>query len=283
MSVICFLIPFAVVLLMDSLPNLDVARIENAFTSSANVAAQNEFQTHEIQSPYQSGKTTIRVLLPDSMDNKKRYRVVYVLPVEAGNSSRFGDGMNEIRRHNLHNKYQTIFVSPEFSKTPWYGDHPTIPQLKQESHFLKIVIPFVETKYSIGKERKQKFLLGFSKSGAGAFSLLLRHPDLFQRALAFDAPLMRERLKKGKEVFDTQANFENYSVPVLLRKQGTKLGKEERLILLGEGFLNKNHEQLHALLNELDIPHIYRQGTERRHSWDSGWIPEAGKILLSSK
>src|SRR5689334_11609810 len=72
------------------------------------------FLLHEIESPFQSGKTQIRVLLPDNLKQNKRYPVVYVLPVEAKNESRYGDGLIEIKKHDLHNEHQTIFVAPTF-------------------------------------------------------------------------------------------------------------------------------------------------------------------------
>ena len=45
----------------------------------------NGFLVHTVTSPYQSGETQIRVLLPDERPPGKRFPVLYVLPVEAGN------------------------------------------------------------------------------------------------------------------------------------------------------------------------------------------------------
>ncbi|MBL8795262.1 MAG: hypothetical protein JNM56_15255, partial [Planctomycetia bacterium] len=69
----------------------------------------NGFLVHEIETPYQSGKTLIRVLIPDRLEKAKKYPTVYVLPVEAGNDSRFGNGLLEMKKHDLHNKYQAVF------------------------------------------------------------------------------------------------------------------------------------------------------------------------------
>ena len=41
------------------------------------------FLVHELESPYQSGKLPVRVLVPDRLEKGKKYPVVYVLPVEA--------------------------------------------------------------------------------------------------------------------------------------------------------------------------------------------------------
>src|SRR5215212_9340107 len=102
---------------------------------------------HEAKSPYQAGQTKIRVLLPDTIEKGKQYPVVYVLPVEAGSESRYGDGLKEIKKLDLHNTLKAVFVAPTFSHLPWYADHPTKPEIRQEAYFLKVVVPFVEKTY----------------------------------------------------------------------------------------------------------------------------------------
>jgi hypothetical protein len=60
-------------------------------------------------------------------------------------------------------------------------------------------------------------LLGFSKSGWGAlFSLLLRHPDVFGKAAAWDAPLVMDSPGRhgNGDIFGTPENFEKYSPDV---------------------------------------------------------------------
>ena len=39
------------------------------------------FQIHKLPSVYQAADTSVRVLLPDELQEHKRYRVLYVLPV----------------------------------------------------------------------------------------------------------------------------------------------------------------------------------------------------------
>lgn len=167
---------------------------------------------HSVSSPYQNGKIAIRVLLPDRMEQSERYTVVYVLPVEAGNETRWGDGLVEVMKNDLHNKHRVIFVAPTFSQLPWYTDHPTNPLVRQETYFTEIVVPFVERTYAASQKAEDRLLLGFSKSGWGAWSLLLRHPQTFGRAAAWDAPLIVDRLGKygTNEIFGTQENFERY-------------------------------------------------------------------------
>ncbi|HVX61953.1 MAG TPA: alpha/beta hydrolase-fold protein, partial [Pirellulales bacterium] len=189
--------------------------------TTVSAASQDEhgFLIHAVQSPYQAGETQIRILLPDAIDATAKYPVVYVLPVEAKNEHRYGDGLLEIKRRQLHNKHQAIFVAPTFSHLPWYADHPTDPEIRQETYFLQVVVPFIDKTYPVVAEAKGRYLLGFSKSGWGAWNLLLRHSDTFGKASAWDAPLMMERLGKygTTGILATQENFEPHRLDKLLR------------------------------------------------------------------
>ena len=178
----------------------------------------NGFLVHSALSPFQPGPTEIRVLLPTKQDTATRCPVVYVLPVEAGNAHHYGDGLVEIQKRRLHRQFSAIFVAPTFSQLPWYADHPSDPEVRQESHFLKVVVPFIEQRYPARADRDGRLLVGFSKSGWGAYSLLLRHPDHFGKAAAWDAPLMESRPARFGmgPIFGTQENFEPYRITTLL-------------------------------------------------------------------
>jgi LmbE family N-acetylglucosaminyl deacetylase len=237
---------------------------------------------HTVESPYQAGETEIRVLPPDKPTKGTRYRVVYVLPVEARNESRYGDGLLEVRRHGLHNELQAIFVAPTFSHLPWYADHPSDRLIRQESYFLKVVIPFVESHYPARAEPGGRLLLGFSKSGWGAFSLLLRHPDVFGKAAAWDAPLMIDRPGKygSGDIFGTTENFVNYRITGLLKSRAAVPGEGVRMVHMGYGNFRDDHEAFEALLKGLRVSHRYVDGPRRDHTWASGWVPEAARMLF---
>jgi len=58
-----------------------------------------------------------------------------VLPVEPGDESRWSGGLGEAMKHDLHNKHRVIFVASTFSQLPWYADHPTNREVRQERCF----------------------------------------------------------------------------------------------------------------------------------------------------
>ncbi len=238
---------------------------------------------HDVESPFQAGKTKIYVVLPDKLSDGESLRVVYVLPVEAGDGNRWGDPLGEILKHDWCNKLRLICVVPTFSHLPWYADHPETPELRQETHLLRVVLPFVEKTYPAIAEPRGRLLVGFSKSGWGAFSLLLRHPDLFGRAAAWDAPMWMEWPSRygSNDIFGTQENFNGYAIRNLVESRAKELAGQSRLVLLGYGNFRNDHQQLREHLLSQNVPHSYRDGPRRKHAWDSGWLPEAIELLVN--
>jgi hypothetical protein len=238
-------------------------------------------RTHSVASPYQAGEAKIHVLLPDGLNPGTAAAVLYLLPVEPHDGHQCGDALAEVKRHDLHNRHQLICVQPTFSHAPWYADHPTDPHIRQESHFLKVVVPFIDRTYCAEGAAPRRLLVGFSKSGWGAFSLLLRHPHQFARAAAFDAPLAWEspnRYGMG-EVFETQANMDRYCVGALVERATAGLAGEPRLALYGYGDFRGHHQFLHYRMLKLGVPHEYVDGPSRPHRWDSGWLPDAVEFV----
>jgi hypothetical protein len=262
-----------------------VGKMDRPATISEARRDEHGILVHSVESAYQAGTTEIRVLLPDRLEEGTTYRAVYVLPVEPGEEHRYGDGLLEVRRHDLPNGFRAIFIAPTFSRLPWYADHPANPEIRQETYFLKVVVPFVETRYPARAGPDGRLLLGFSKSGWGAWSLLLRHPEVFGKAAAWDAPLMMDRPGRygSGDIFGTQENFTAYQITRLLERRAADLRGRERLILLGFGNFRGDHVRVHDLLTELKIPHPYEDGPKREHRWESGWVPEAAGRLLGDE
>ena len=113
--------------------------------------------------------------------------------------------------------------------------------------------------------------------------MLLRHPELFGRAAAWDAPLaMTAPNKYGMgPIFGTQQNFERYEILAALQRNVAWVRAPARLGLFGYGNFRAQHEVVHTQLVELGIAHAYRDGPWREHTWGSGWIAEAVEFLAS--
>ena len=242
------------------------------------------FVVHEVQSEFQTGTTKLYVRVPAKLSAGQRVPVLYLLPVEAQDESRWGSALAEAAKLDLADRLNVVCVYPTFSQLPWYCDHPTDAGLRQETYFLKVVLPFVERTYPVRAGREARLLLGFSKSGWGAWSLLLRNPETFGKAAAWDSPLMMERGLYGMAgIAGTQENFERYRIPNLLRERGAALGSEPRLLLMGYDNFRTPTQQAHALMEELKIPHAYRDGPQRKHHWNTGWVDEAARWLVTGQ
>lgn len=231
-----------------------------------------------VRSPYQRGETLVRVVTAERVPPPEKRRVLFVLPVEPGTQSRFGDGLKTMQKLDVANRFGFVVVAPTFSALPWFCDHPSKPELRQETYMLKVVVALVAKLYP--HEAKHRGLLGFSKSGWGAFCLLLRHPEAFGAAVAWDAPFLMSKPSYGMAaIVGSQANFERHRVPSLLERHAEALRGRKRLAHFGYGNFREHHQQTHALMERLRIPHAYADGPKRRHHWDGGWVPDAVRLL----
>ena len=217
----------------------------------------------------------MRVLLPKRFPKPKRLRVLFVLPVEPGLEDSYGDGLLACRELDVQNRFGLVVVAPSFAQLPWYADHATDPGIRQESHVLKTVTPLVEHRYP--HAASDRLLVGFSKSGWGALSLLLRHPDAFGAAYAWDAPLMQARPDSFgmAPIFGNSETFEHYRITRLLSQRAPLLRKTKRLGLAGHRNFRDHMQQAHKLMERLGILHDYADGPRLEHRWDSGWLGPA--------
>ena len=249
-----------------------------------------EIKVHQVTSEYQNGPQEIRVLLPDTYTTTKKYRVVYVLPVECGFASQCGYGLGEIEKLQAQNTYDAIFVQMGFEKTPWFGDHEKNPKIRQDSYLREFVVPFVEKNYSTVGSVEGRLLFGFSKSGWGAFSLILKYPDFFGYAAAWDAPWMFDNFYFGMdEVFGTLEQLKKYRTDLLVSTQASSFRTKKRLVLTGETAWGKmiptpqggaHTPEFHKLLESLGILHDYDNTMAVLHRWDPAWMKPTLQYLM---
>ncbi|MEX0653518.1 MAG: alpha/beta hydrolase-fold protein [Phycisphaeraceae bacterium] len=241
--------------------------------------------TFTVTSPYLGQPSTIEVLLPDTIEADHTYRTLYVLPVEGGIGGQFGDGLAEVRKADAHNRHGLIGVTMSFDSVPWYGAHAT-DETKRHAAFIKeVVVPLIESRYPATGNPEDRLLIGFSKSGWGAVSLLLRDPDFFGAACAWDAPLMmtEAELRWGsRHHFGTPEQAAPYVPATLVPQRAAALTDgPPRLTILGKDLFGRHVRQFHELLNTHHVPHHYNNDLTFKHHWESGWVPEALEIFLA--
>jgi len=253
--------------------------------------------TYRIFSPYQRTVTYVEVITPTSMPWRGAgCPVLYILPVTAGmrgllrlpagapEADRIGNGILVAKTHDIANRYGVVCVAPSFSDWPWIADHPTDRTRAQESHLLRVILPFIEAQYAVSRTPAARLVLGFSKSGMAAFSLVLRHPDVFGFGASWDAPMLLEAPDRWnmEDVYGTRENYLQYYIPELLKKRAAALRKEEsRLVLTGSCLFKDHVTGIHDRMLALGIPHDYSDVEYETHLWGAGWFPEAVQRLMA--
>lgn len=244
------------------------------------VAAQ--VTKHTVETEYQTGEQEIRVLLPDDYSEAGAYRVLYVLPVETGFNDNFGYGLGLLKGLDAHNQYDLIIVQMGFEKEPWFGDHATDPKVRQASYVKDFVVPFIENKYSTLGTPEGRLLLGFSKSGWGAFSLILKYPEFFGYAAAWDAPITFSTFRYGMEdVYGTPEQLALYRPDLLISQQKSFFEEKTRLVLTGQKIWGEETVQAHELLLQEGLKHHYDDTLECPHRWDENWLIPTLSALIA--
>ena len=240
------------------------------------------FVSHALQSKYQDGPTRLRVLQPQNLPDTQPLKTLYVLPVAPNASRPWGDPLPEIRDLKLHETHSLLVVMPTFTGMPWYANHPTDPHSQQEHYFIEDVVPLVEKLYPSPQD-VERLLLGFSKSGFGAFNLFLRHPGMFAKAAAWDAPLGMASIGKygAAETFGTQQNFDKYNVWDALKENAADLTEGVRLGVFGYDTFRGHMQAAHYSMVKWGIPHHFVDGPRREHHWNSGWLQDVIEFLAS--
>ena len=259
-------------------------------SDKTSVVVWDGVRIHTVETEYQNGRQEIRVLLPDNYHGDKQYRVLYVLPVEKGFDQKYGYGLGVLKQMDAHNKYDLIIVQMGFEKEPWYGDHPTDPKTRQASYIKSFVVPFVEKRYSAVGTPEGRLLFGFSKSGWGAFSLILRYPEFFGYAASWDAPMFFESFHyRMQEVYGTLEQLNAYRPDLLVYRQKRHFQHKVRLVLTGEQDWGNSipapngtsHTiEMHKLLDKESITHVYNNDVAAPHRWDQHWMgPALGALM----
>lgn len=232
-------------------------------------------QTYVVSSDYQEKPCNLYVLLPDHFDKSKKYKVLYVLPAWAPSP----EGIKEIKKLDLANKYNVICVGPDSSRMPWYVDDEVNPRIRNDTYIPDVIVPFIDKRFPTIAKPEGRILIGYSKAGMGAVSLLLRHPDVFGRAGSWDGIIM---MQNRPEFYGSKEHFAGYYVPTLMQERAAMLkGQPARIAIAGFGDLKRDCDEAHALMDKLGIPHFYDNSVKRRHEWNSGWLSPLVKVLMT--
>jgi hypothetical protein len=230
------------------------------------------------------GPQTVRVLAPTNPAAGVAHNFVIVLPVQYGELNTFGDGLTTLQGLDDEDKYNVTIIEPSFAIDSWYADNPNDPQLHYETFMTQELVPWIKQNLAISGH-EQIWLLGFSKSGNGDQDLILKHPDLFTLAAAWDLPAdMSTYDGLGSDPaanYGTDANYQaNYRLTTAFvdAHKGPFLSNN-RIWIGGYNLYQTDDSDYNALLTSEQIVHSSLMQSYMAHSWDTGWVPAAMAAL----
>ena len=198
-------------------------------------------------------------------------------------NSTFSDGLEELRLLDVPNRFNLTLIAPSFNYEPWYGDNATDQTHWMESFIIRELVPFGDS-FATDGQIPQRFVLGFSKSGNGALFLILRHPNVFSAAAAWDSPAQLNDISAFSFLpmnFGTQANFDLYNIPNLVATNAAPFTQRNRLWISGDqSAWTADMIQLHNQMTAASIPHTWVNGGPRRTvGAAAGWTGPSQRLM----
>ena len=226
------------------------------------------------------GAQTLRVLAPTHPAAGVPHNFLFVLPVEPGLGSQYGDGIDVLRSVDAEDVYNLTIIEPTFAIDPWYADNPNDPNVQYDTFMADDLVPWVRHNLT-ATGHEENWLIGFSKSGIGATDLILRHPDVFTLAAAWDFPAdmgsFNDFGPSSAANYGTDANYQaNYRLSTLfLNTHNMPFLTQNRIWIGGYNVFGTDIADLDAGLTSASILHTTEVPQLMAHRWDSGWVPIA--------
>jgi hypothetical protein len=244
-------------------------------TSSSGIESYRVISSDDGSSPQ-----TVRILRPTHPAPGVSHNFLYVLPVQKGLGTSYGDGLETMLALNAQNQYNLTIIEPAFATDPWYANNPIDPYIQYETYMTRDLVPWVEKNFATSGN-EQNWLIGFSKSGIGGQDLLLKHPDIFTLAASWDFPAdMSAYGQYGPSSvigYGTNANFQakyRLTAAFVDAHKGPFL-KRSRIWIGGYAFFGTDVSNYGALLSSAGIAYSSETPQPMAHRWDSGWVPIA--------
>lgn len=230
------------------------------------------------------------VYLPPDYDSSERsYPVLYLLHGAGDDQSgwvQFGEVLHIADREiGAGRVTPMVIVMPNANETHrGYTNHIS-EDFRYEDFFIEELMPHVESKYRIRRQKRYRAVAGLSMGGNGSFIYALRHPELFASACplsAYAGPLSIDELKQrrgGSEASPEQIeeHFKKYSILELIKNMPDEQRSAVRWYIDcgDDDFLYEGNSLVHIEMRKRNIPHEYRvrDGGHRWSYWRSA-LPE---------
>jgi len=124
-------------------------------------------------------------------------------------------------------------------------------------------------------------LVGFSKSGLGAWNIACSIPDRVEATLIFDAPVARTEVPPWRTA-DFYPNRETWLTDLPIRRvlefKAARPSRHRLVLISGANFPDEMSALSHAL-TAANAEHTFLPRAHLIHHWNSGWLEEGLGIL----
>lgn len=125
-------------------------------------------------------------------------------------------------------------------------------------------------------------LVGFSKSGLGAWNIARALPECVAATVIFDAPATLERRPgwKAEDFYADDAAWQADLPCRLVPEFKAAMPAAHRLVLVSGAAFHPAMSRLSNLLADATVPHTFLARPAMPHHWQAGWIEEALGVVM---
>ncbi|UCS95907.1 esterase family protein [Echinicola marina] len=242
---------------------------QNIFAQSGKV-----FDNLSLDSKILQGERKYAIYLPPDYESSERsYPVLYLLHGAGDDHTgwiQFGEVQHISDQAIKAGKATPMIIVMPDANTGKRGYFNQIDgDWNYEDFIFEELIPHVEEKYRIKKEKRYRAVAGLSMGGGGSFMYALHHPELFAAAAplsAYIGPLsieqMISRMNDSEDHSETElkAYFEKHNALSLIENMDKKsLQSIKWYIDCGDDdFLYEGNSLVHIAMRKKEIPHEFR-------------------------
>ncbi len=265
------------------------------FVNSVNGQRGKVFDDLKMKSEILNSERKFAIYLPPDYDSSSRsYPVLYLLHGSGDDQTgwvQFGEVLRITDKAIRAGKATPMIIVMPDANTGQRGYYNDIDgNWNYEDFFFDELMPYVEGKYRIKKEKRYRAISGLSMGGGGSFMYALHRPELFSSAAplsAYVGPLTIEDLTRrlgndSKDNFtesEIQDYFEKHNAVELVKKMSKeKVSSVRWFIDCGDDdFLFEGNSLVHIAMKKKEIPHEYRV-RNGAHNW-TYWRESLPEVL----
>lgn len=135
--------------------------------------------------------------------------------------------------------------------------------------------------WMLARDLREIVLVGFSKSGLGAWNIARSLPERVSGTIIFDAPVARgQRPPWDADAFYADDDAWQDDLPLLtVETFRNAVGTRHSLVLVSGANFHDEMVALSAALDASGCPHTFLPRPTLPHRWDSGWLAPALSYL----